>query len=280
MGDEADFFVVDVGFGGLEKSTSEDSLSEEVGSDDEESAVAALADALSDDEGSEEESDVISFARRVSLADLVPDMDVPDEDESAFALGGAWLDLVLAEAFFSWAFVSFDWGDFAAVPEASSDSDSELDPEVSLELAFRFKFLTRFPTVGLFVAAVVGNFGPAGSSSSSASLSELEREVDDAEAFLLAAFVAFLFSNAGVPSFSSMSTSLPSLLVSLLPLLLVSSFAFTIATASSLALVPALACLFAFFDLLASLVSELSSESLLLVSSICVFSSYSLYHSL
>ena len=97
--------MVVVGFGGLEKSTSEDSLSEEVGSDDEESAVAPLADALSDDEASEEDSDVVSFATGVSSAGLVPDEDVSDEDESAFGLGRAWPELILAEVFLSWAFV-------------------------------------------------------------------------------------------------------------------------------------------------------------------------------
>ena len=130
--------MVGVGFGGLEKSTSEESSSEEVGSDDEESAVAALADALSDDEASEEESDVVSSATGVSLAGLVPDEDVPDEDESTLDLGGAWPELVLIEVVVSWALVLFDRGEFAA------DSDSELDPEVSLELVFRFKFLTDF----------------------------------------------------------------------------------------------------------------------------------------
>ena len=108
LGDEAGFFVVGVAFGGLEKSTSEDSLSEEVGSDDEEAAVAALADALSDVEASEEESDVVSFTTGAFLAGLVPDEDVPDEDESAFDLGGAWPELILAEVFLSWAFVLFN----------------------------------------------------------------------------------------------------------------------------------------------------------------------------
>ena len=108
LGDEAGFFVVGVGFGGLENSTSEDSLSEEVGSDDEESAVAPLADALSDDEASEEESDVVPFATGVSLAGLVPDEDVPDVDESAIDIGGAWPESILAEVFLSWAFVLFN----------------------------------------------------------------------------------------------------------------------------------------------------------------------------
>ena len=263
--DEAGFLVVDVGFGGLEKSTSEEPLSEEVGSDDEESTAAALADALSDVEASEEESVATFFAAGIFMTGFPSEEDVSDEDDFAFGLGGAWPELILAEVFLSWAFILFDAEDFAAMPDSSSDSDSELDPEVPLELAFRFKFLAGLSTIGLFLTAGVGSAAPAGSSSSSASLSELVCEVDDPETFTSAAFVALFFFNEGVPSFISTSESLPSLLVSLPPLLLVSSFAFAGATASFLAWVPALACRFAFFDLLASLVSELSLESLLLV---------------
>ena len=268
-----DFFVVGVCFGGLEKSSSEDSLSEELVSEDEDDwdpvflvAVAFLGS---------------------SVADSLPDDDVSgDEDESAEDLGRATLagvpDVVVADFLSVLAFAFFAGEGFASLVEDSSDSDPESELDVPLELAFRSKLLTTPFTIDFCDAACVGSWAPADSSSSSASLSELELELDGDGDF---AFDAFLFSFVVfvTDAASSLSTfdSLSSSLLPLLPLLLVSPFALTLAAASSLALALALACFFAFFELLTSFVSELSSESLpLLVSSIFVVSSYVLYHSL
>ena len=268
-----DFFVVGVCFGGLEKSSSEDSLSEELVSEDEDDRDAAFSVAVA--------------CLGSSVADSLSDDDVSgDEDKSAEDLGRATLagvsDVVVADFLLVLAFAFFTGEGFASLVEDSSDSDSESELDVPLELAFRFKLLTTPFTIDFCDAASVGSCAPAGSSSSSASLSELELEVDGDGDFAFDAFLLFFVVFVAVAASSiSTSDSLSSPPLSLLPLVLVSSFALTLAAASSLALAPALACFFAFFELLTSFVSELSSESLpLLVSSNFVVSLYVLYHSL
>ena len=266
-----DFSVVGVCLGGLEKSSSEDSLSEELVSEDEDDWDAAFSVAVA--------------CLGSSVADSLSDDDVSgDEDESAEDLGRATLagvsDVVVADFLLVLAFAFFTGEGFASLVEDSSDSDSESELDVPLELAFRFKLLTTPFTIDFCDAASVGSCAPAGSSSSSASLSELELEVDGDGDFAFDVFFFVVFVTGAASSIST-SDSLSSSLLSLLPLVLVSSFALTLAAASSLALASALACFFAFFELLTSFVSELSSESLpLLVSSIFVVSSYVLYHSL
>ena len=265
--DDDDFIVGFFDFGGLEKSTSEESLSEELLPEDDESVGAALAlslaDSLSDDKASEEDSDAAFFISRTASPGSSLDEDVSEEDDVADDLGGAVSATIFAEAL-PFAFCIF-------LKEASdSDSDSEL--EVSLESAFRFVFETRPSPMVFFERADLGNFASTGSSSSSASLSELELEVDDDDTLAVASFASFLvFFGTTNASFISTSESLASLLVSLSPLLLVSSFAVFEAVPTSRAAMAALPGSFPFFDSLASLVPELSSESLLLVSSICVF---------
>lgn len=171
---------------------------------------------------------------------------------------------------------------FCFLGESESESESELD--VSEEVAFRFKADAVPFTAGFCEVLWVGILAPVGSFSSSASLSELGLDVDCEGDFVLDVLVALPEGlGAVVASFILTSESLPSLLLPLSPLLLVSFLARPPAVASSLALDPALACFFDFLDFLADLVSKLSSLSLLLallVSSICVRSWYSLYHSL
>jgi len=169
---------------------------------------------------------------------------------------------------------------FSFIGELDPESESELEEE--LELPFRFKLFAA-PLVGLFEDEVAGSFAPVGSFSSSASLSELELDVEGDGDFRLDAFVTFAVGSGTVAaSFISASESLP-LLLPLSPPLLVSFFARTSAAASSRALASALMCFLAFLDFLFALAAELSSRSLpllLLVSSITVLSWCTFSHSL
>lgn len=270
--EEFEFLIVGVRSGGLEKSTSE-SLSEELASEDEdESGVAIL---------------MVVAASGASMADSLFDDDVSDdEDGSAKDVGRAPLagfsDTVVADFISVLALAFLRIGAVASLVEDSAESDDELELEVSLELALRFKLLPAPFAIGSCKIAGVGSCVSSGSSSSSASLSELELEVDCDGDFAFDPCLFFLIGPiaTAAPSIST-ADSLSSSLLSVPPLLLVSSFAMTLATASSLALAPALACFFALFDILASLAPELSSESLPLpVSSIVVVFLYVLYHSL
>ena len=270
--EEFEFLIVGVRSGGLEKSTSEE-LSEELASEDEdESGVAIL---------------MVVAASGASMADSLFDDDVSDdEDGSAKDVGRAPLagfsDIVVADfiSVLTLAFLSV--GAVASLAEDSAESDDEFELEVPLKLAVRFKLLPAPFTIGSCKVAGVGGCVSSGSSSSSASLSELGPEVDCDDDFAFDPCLFFLIGPIATAA-SSISTadSLSSSLLSVPPLLLVSSFAMTLATASSLALAPALACFFALFDVLASLAPELSSESLPLpVSSIFVVFLYVSYHSL
>ena len=159
--------------------------------------------------------------------------------------------------------------------EEVSESDSISELEELLGLAFCLRLFTSPLTVSLCEAAGIGSRVPALSFSSSASLSELELDVDGDDGFVFDKLLDFLVSFcARGASFISTSPSLSSSLLSL-PLLLVMSLAMTLAAAASLALASALISffvLFAFLDFLAALVSSPSSLSLLLVSSTCSFS--------
>ena len=156
-------------------------------------------------------------------------------------------------------------------------SESECDSEIEelLGLAFLLRLFTNPLAVGFCEAAGEGSCAPALSFSSSASLSELELDVDCDDDLLFDDLLIFLVGFCdGVASSISTSGSLPSSLLSL-PLLLVMSFAMTLAAAASLALASAFDCFFAFFaffDFLTALTSLLWSLSLLLVSSTCAFS--------
>ena len=299
--DGVDLSSMGVDFGGLKKSSSEDSLSDEVLEDEDSLAAAVVvvtalrASGLASASLSAGEvvADDLDAALPVavawfgaSVADSLPDEEVSDDaDESVGDLGRPTLagssGVIFADFLLFFAFAFFARGGFAAFLVDSSDSESEEKLEVPLKLAFRFNSLTSPFTLGFCDSTDVGSCAPAGSSSSSASLSEPELEVDDNADLAFDDFCFFLEAfETGVASSISTFDSPSSTLLSLSPLLLVSFCASTSAAASSLALASALACFFAFFDFLSFFVSELSSESLLLVSSICVLSSYNLYHSL
>ena len=278
--------LVTVGLGGLEKLTSEDSLSDEVDSeddddddDDEDASTfviavvtgvdlgASSADSLSDGEVSEEvfESGLATafvVAAGLETADSLSDAEASEEDEEL--TDGLETEPLIRGCEMTGLDISFFTGTAFALAEEEvleSDSDSELGE--LLGLAFRFNPFTNSVTVGFFEAAGIDSAVPAFSSSSSASLSELE---PDAESDGL---ILDVDACDGVASFISTSESLPSSLFSLL-LLLVMSFAITLAAASSRALASAFISFFAFFaflDFLAALVLSLSSVSLLLVSS-------------
>lgn len=161
--------------------------------------------------------------------------------------------------------------DTAPTPAEGEASESESDSELEElpGLALRFTPFVSPLTAGFCEATGVGSCVPALSFSSSASLFELELEVDFDGKLAFDALANFLEGFcAGVASFISTSESLFSSLLSL-PLLVVASFAMALAAAASLALASNLTPFFAFFDFLTALVSSLSSLSLLLVSSTC-----------
>lgn len=284
------FEVIFVGFGGLEKSISSESLLEELVSEPEEGDAAFLAaeavagavgfgsDSLSsaddDDEASEDEDAACFCAAAFIEAVAVfgaSAVDSLSEDEVSEDDG---------EAAFDGSAVAFDFdfleiARFLSLGESGSESEAELEEEPGL--AFRFRFFTAAFTDLLCKVAGVGNLVPLGSCSSSASLSELELDVDG-DGFACGSFFALAVNLEGeVESFISTSESLP-LLLSLSPLILVLSSKGLSAAASSRALALAFD---RFFDFLAALVSELSLLSLLLVvSSMTCLSWYTLYHSL
>jgi len=282
-----------VGFGGLVKSTSSESLLlEELVSEDEVSAFAgvgaaidaagslevSLVESLSDDELSEDVEAAFAVATaglEASGSDSLSEEEVPDEVADFGSAEFAGMAKLLTFGFLAETAFSF-----------STESESEPEPELDEveEVAFRFKLVAIPFLAGFCVNWGFGNLAPAGSFSSSASLSEFELDVDDEGDFDLDVLVTLLEGfGAIVASFISTSESLSILLLPLSPLLLVSFLARTAATASSLALDPAFARFFDFLDFLADLVSELSLLSLLLallVSPICVRSWYNLYHSL
>ena len=279
---------VTVGFGGLEKSTSEDSLSDEVDSEDDDDGDASAlviavvisvdlgassADSLSDDEVSEELfgsvlATAFVAAAGVETADSLSDAEASEEDEELTdgletepLIWGCKMTGLDASFFTDTTF------GLAGEEVLESESDSEL--EELLGLGFRFNAFTSPVTVGFFEAAGIDNAVPAFSSSSSASLSELESDVES-DGLILDDFVTLsVDACAGFASFISSSESISS------SLLLVMSSAITLAAASSRALASAFTSIFAFFaflDFLAALVSSLSSVSLLLVSSTRDFS--------
>ena len=155
----------------------------------------------------------------------------------------------------------------------ASEADPESEPEELLGLAFRLRPFTRPFTVGLWEASDLGGCARALSFSSSASLSEFELDKDFDDKLFFNGLLDFLLDFcAGVPSFISTSESIFSSLLSL-PLLLVLSFAMTLAAAALLALASAFSFAFvAFLDFLTAFVSSLASLSLLLVSSTRNFS--------
>lgn len=150
--------------------------------------------------------------------------------------------------------------------KSESESAPELESESALEdeeeLAFRFKLLGVPFAAGCFEVDGEFELAPAGSFSSSASLSVLELDVDGEDDLVFDALVPLILE-LGTPiiSFISTSESLSSLL---LPLLLVSFFTRTSAAAISAALDLAFAFFLDFLEFLADLVSKLSSVSLLL----------------
>ena len=271
-----------VGLGGLEKSTSEESLSEEVVSEVSEDVDAdflgvgtaaglgaAFSESLSDDEVAEEEEESVFFGA-VAFAGGVTNfgvfvvgslLGVAFEEEDA-SLGA--FDLV------------FDFNFFAGAGFSSSVlSISESELEV-LELALRLRLFVA-PSVLVFCEGVgVGNFAPVDSCSSSASLSELELDVDD-EDFGRAASECFSLAFFGVDaSFIPTSKSLPPFFSSLFTV----TFPAPFTSVSDLAPPP----FFNFFDSSCTSAMESSSLSLspllLLVSSCSPFCLYSLCQSL
>ena len=286
--------LVTVGFGGLEKSTSEDSLSDEVDSedDDDDGDASALviavvisvdlgtssADSPSDDEVSEEVFDSVlatAFVAAAGLetADSLSDAEASEEDEE-LTDGLETEPLIWGCEMTGLDTSLFTATAFALAEEETLESESDSELEELLGLVFRFNAFTSPVTVCFFEAAGIDDPEPACSSSSSASLSELEPDVES-DGLILDDFVTlFVDACAGIASFISSSESISSSLFSL-PLLLVMSFAITLATASSRALASAFTSVFAFsafLDLLAALVLSLSSVSLLLVSSTRDFS--------
>lgn len=251
--------TVGVRFGAWEKSSSSDSLSEELvpEEDDDVDATAVEATVFFGDSSVDSSVEVVL------------------EDELGLAtIKGIPTSPPLNAAVFVFAFFEGDdpatAAGMALDPESVESEESEPELVESLEAAFRLRFLTGPLVADVCDAADACNGAPAGSFSSSASLSALELVVDeegdfafDALAFFLAAF------SVGIVSVISTSNSL-----SLPPLLLVSSLALTLAAASSLAFALAFACFLDFFDFLAVFVSSLSSLPpsllLLLVSSIFV----------
>lgn len=159
--------------------------------------------------------------------------------------------------------------------EEVSESDCDSEFEELLGLAFRLRLFTNPLTVAFCEATCEGSCAPALFFSSSASLSELKLDVDCGNELLFDDLLDFLVGFCdGVASSISTSESLPSSLLSL-PLLLVMSFALTLAAAASLGLASAFNCFFAFFaffDFLTALTSSLSSLSLLLASPTRAFS--------
>ena len=266
-----------VGFGGLEKSISEDSLSDEVDSEvdeDDEDAFSLLvvvavsvgleassSDSLPDDELSEEGLDravagvfpvTLGLAGSENAAAIsLSDEEVSEEEEltdslvTMTLLCGCEMALTIGLDASSTDTASTPAGDEAS----ESDSDFETELEEPLVLAFRLSFFTKPLTVGFCEAAGIGVWAPALSFSSSASLSALELDVDLEDDLAFDAFFDFLIDFcAEVASFLSPSESASSPLLSL-PLLLVISFAMTLATAASLALASAFAFAFlAFFN--------------------------------
>lgn len=269
--------LVTVGFGGLEKSISEDSLSDEVDSEvdeDDEDVFSLLVvvavsvgleasspDSLPDDELSGEDLDravagvfpvTLGLAGSENAAAIsLSDEEVSEEEELTDSLVTMTLlcgcEMVLTTGLDA---SSTDTASTPAGDEASeSDSDFETELEEPLVLAFRLSFFTKPLTVGFCEAAGIGVWAPALSFSSSASLSALELDVDLEDDLAFDAFFDFLIDFcAEVASFLSPSESASSPLLSL-PLLLVISFAMTLATAASLALASAFAFAFlAFFN--------------------------------
>ena len=286
--------LVTVGFGGLEKSSS-DSLSdvlesEEEDDDEEASAFGVTVDlgasssrSPSDDELSEDDSDSAFTAAVVlvaagsggSAADSLLDEELSEEEdevsdglETGTLIRGCEVtsERGLEASFFT---------NTALTPADDEMSDSSSDSELEEWLPFRLRLFTNPLTVGFFEAAGVCRSAPALSFSSSASLSELELDVEGDDDLIFDILLGLLLDFcAGAASFISTSESLSSSQLSL-PLLLVMSFAMTLAAAASLALASAFASFFiffAFFDFLTALRLSLSSLSLLLVSSTCAFS--------
>ena len=279
---------VTVGFGGLEKSTSEESLSDEVDSEDDDEDASAFvvavltsvdlgalsADSLSDDEVSVEVFDsvlatTVVAAAGLETADSLSDDEASEEDEEL--TDGLEIEPLIWDCEMTGLDTFFFTGTaFALAEEEVLESDSDSELEELLGLAFRFNPFTNPFTVGFLEAAGIGSAVPAFSSSSSASLSELEPDGESDNDLILDDLVVLSVGTCTrVASFISTSESISSSLFSL-PLLLVMSFAITLAAASSRALASAFNSFFAFFaflDFLAALVSSLSSVSLLLVSS-------------
>ena len=276
-----------VGFGGFEKSTSEESLSDELDSEEDDDVASALviavvtsvdlgassADSLSEDEVSEELFGsvlTIAFVAAAGLetADSLSDAEASEEDEELID-GLETEPLIWGFEMTGLDISSFTITTFVLAEEEVVESDPDSELEELLGLAFRFNPFTSSVTVGFFEAAGIGSAVPASSSSSSASLSELEADVESDGLILDDFEILSVDACAGVASFISTSESISSSLFSL-PLLLVMSFAITLAAASSRALASAFTSFFAFFaflDFLAALVLSLSSVSLLLVSS-------------
>ena len=242
-----------VGFGGLEKSISSDSLlSDELVLEDEGSAFAAFGGA--------------GFLV-VSLMESLSDDEVSERVEAALAVATAGLEALGSDTLSEEEL----FGDVADFGESEVDEAEDL--------TFRFMFLAVPFTTGFWYDLWVGILAPVDSFSSSASLSELEVDVVDEGDFVLDVLEGLeaLLRGLGAVLSSFISTS-ESLSSPLSPLLLVSFLAASAAAFSS-----AFACFLDFLDVLAALVSESSSLLLLLallVSSICVLSLYSLCHSL
>ena len=216
----------------------------------------SFSESSSDDEVSEDVVEVSADATAGFGIEVADSLSGDEEVEDGDGLEG-------------FAALVFDFLAGAGFPSAEElDEESELESELEgLTLAFRFKVFEVVLEITLAELSGTSNFALAESCSSSASLSELEVDVEAEDAARL--FRSGLRLDLGVVSASLILTSesLP-LEVSLSPLLLVSFLSRTL-TAPSL---PAFA-FFTFLVLLADLVFELSSESLLLlVSSITVLS--------
>ena len=153
-----------------------------------------------------------------------------------------------------------------------SDSDSDVELEVLPEPAVRLMLFINPLTFGFCEAACIGSCAPALSFSSSASLSELDFDVDDDDGLIFDRFLVFLLGFcSGVVSFISTSDSISSWLLSL-PLLPVMSFAMTVAAVAPLAFASAFTffeTLIFFLGVLTTFALSLLSLLLLLVSSAC-----------
>ena len=280
--------LVNVGFGRLEKSSSEERLYDEVAAEVDEGDEDAFAllvgaavsvgleasspDSLPDDELSEGDFDhAVAGAFPVTpgstgfdnpAAISLSDEEVSEEEEVTDSLetrtllcGCEMAPTTGLDASFFIGTASTPAGDKAS----ESDSDFEAELEEPLVLAFRLSFFTKPLTVGFCEAAGIGVWAPALSFSSSASLSALELDVNLEDDLVFDDVFDFLIGFcAEIASFILTSESDSSPLLSL-PLLLVISFAMILATAASLALASAFAFAFtAFFNFLWDLVSSLS----------------------